>query len=176
MDGPTVAIIVSFLSFGVSAFALGWNVYRDVYLKAKLQLSFGLLIVQPDSTFPKPMWRYALFATNLGPGKIKLTQVYRRRRDYSIWKRIWQRITRRVRYGLVIHDRLPCALDMGETMDFSFAPEDCKWLARGDQIGIADSFGRIHWCNKKYMTKATREFEEKAWQREIRLPKQEKVK
>ena len=72
MDGPTVAIIVNFLSFGVSLFALGWNIYRDVYLKSRVRIGFGLYTIHHD-TFPKPQWRYSLSATNLGPGKVRLT-------------------------------------------------------------------------------------------------------
>jgi hypothetical protein len=166
MDGPTVAIIVSFLSFGVSAFALGWNVYRDVYLKARLRLVFGLYTIHHDM-FPKPIWRYSLSATNLGPGKIKLQTLALR--EYSIWKRI----TRRVKHAIVIHDskhpfggQLPCDLDVGEKMDLTFAPDDRKWLAEGEgftQIGICDSFGRTHWCNKWQMADAKKKFREKAW-------------
>jgi hypothetical protein len=159
---------VSFLSFGVSAFALGWNVYRDVYLKARLRLVFGLYTVHHDS-FPKPIWRYSFSATNLGPGKIKLTSLALR--DYSIWKRI----TRRVKHAIVIHDfkhplggRLPCDLDVGEKMDLTFAPEDCKWLGEDfTQIGINDSFGRTHWCNEQQMAEAKKKFHEKAWTRDL---------
>jgi hypothetical protein len=46
MDGPTLATIVCFLSFGVSAFALGGSIYRDVYLKSRLRLVFGFIDLQ----------------------------------------------------------------------------------------------------------------------------------
>jgi hypothetical protein len=137
-----VAIIVSFLSFGVSAFALGWNIYRDVYLKSRLHVVFGLYTIHHD-IFPKPQWRYSLSATNLGPGKVKLTTIALR--EYSLWKRI----RRTVSHAVVVHDskhpfggRLLCDLEVGEVMQFTLAPEDCKWLGEGyTQIGICDSFG-----------------------------------
>ena len=164
MDGPTVAIVVSFLSFGVSAFALGWNIYRDVYLKARLRMSFRLVTIHHD-TLSKPMWRYSLSATNLGPGKVKLQTVALR--EYSIWKRI----TRKVKHAIVIHDfkhpfggTLPCELEMGQGTDLTFAPDDCKWLGEEfTQIGINDSFGRTHWCNKKDILDAKKAFLEKKW-------------
>jgi hypothetical protein len=164
VDKATVAIIVSVLSACVSAFALGWNIYRDVYLKGRLRLVFGLYLIHHDS-LPEPIWRYSFSATNLGPGKVKLTTLALR--DYSIWKRI----TRSVTHAIVIHDSkhpfggpLPCDLDVGEKMDLTFAPDDCTWLGEGfTQIGINDSFGRTHWCNEKYMLDAKKTFLEKKW-------------
>jgi hypothetical protein len=163
-DGSTIAIIVSFLSLGVSAFALGWNIYRDVYLKARLRLSFRLMTVH-HPTFPQPIWRYILSTTNLGPGKVKLQTLALR--NYSLWKRI----TRKVQHAVVIHDfknplggQLPCDVDVGHGMDFSFPPDKCTWLGEDyTQIGIADSFGRMHWCNKEDITEAKKKFHEKAW-------------
>ena len=164
MDASTIAIFVSCLSLSVSGISLGWNIYRDVYLKARLRLVFGLYTIHHDA-FPNPLWRYSLSATNLGPGKVKLQTLALR--EYSIWKRI----TRRVKHAIVIHDskhpfggRLPCDLEVGERMDLTFAPEDCKWLGEGfTQIGINDSFGRTHWCNKEDMLDAKKAFLEKKW-------------
>jgi hypothetical protein len=77
-------------------------------------------------------------------------------------------------HAIVIHDfkhplggRLPCDLDVGEKMDLTFAPDDCTWLGQDfTQIGINDSFGRTHSCNKEYMADAKKKFQEKAWANE----------
>lgn len=60
--------------------------------------------------------------------------------------------------------RLPCDLEVGEKMDFTFAPEDCMWLAEGyTHIGINDSFATTHWCKKQQVADAKEKFHAKAW-------------
>jgi len=42
MDTAQAAILISICSAIVAAFSLGWNVYRDVVLKAKVMVTFAV--------------------------------------------------------------------------------------------------------------------------------------
>lgn len=44
-----IAVAISILSLVVAAFSVGWNVYRDVILKARLKVSVGVSVVAGDA-------------------------------------------------------------------------------------------------------------------------------
>lgn len=170
MARENFAILISFLSLAIAAVALGWNIYRDVYLRARLKVSFGLRTIHSPS-FSKPIWRFVLSVTNLGPGKVKIQMV--QLRDYSFWKRI----RRKCRQAVLIHDyshplggHLPYELEVGAGMDLTFPveppPDENSFLKDGfTHIGISDSFGRVHWSTRKDMEEARKAFESKKWER-----------
>lgn len=39
MNKDEIAILVSLISLGVAALALGWNIYRDIILKPRLRVT-----------------------------------------------------------------------------------------------------------------------------------------
>jgi len=166
MTASTIAILVSCLSLLISGISLGWNIYKDVYLRARVRTSFALMIIQHPTSL-KSLWRFSFFATNLGPGKVRLEVLILL--EWSIWKKI----TRSCRYESLRLDfkhplggTLPRDLDVGEQMALTFDPDDCKFLSEKHthtDIGIRDSFGRFHWCNKKDMVEAKKDFREKKW-------------
>lgn len=166
MDRQDVAILISCVSLAAAFFSLGWTVFRDVYLKARLHINFMLaVIVHP--TFTKPLWRYSFSVTNLGPGKVRLQGLFVQ--DYSILKKIMGV----VRYAHIVHDfqhplggQLPYDLDIGQKLDLSFSPGDCTFLGEGyTRLGIIDSFGRLHWCRKRDMAEAIKTFRERRWEK-----------
>ena len=85
MSKESIAILISIASILVASLSLGWNVYRDVILKAKLRVRFMVgLITHP--TFNKPLERLIISATNFGPGKIRCTMIFIK--NFSLWKKI----------------------------------------------------------------------------------------
>ena len=157
-----VALVISCLSFVVSGISLGWNIYKEVYLRARVRTSFKLMIVMSESY---RIWRFCFSATNLGPGKVKMET------PTAVKWSIWRKLRRNLEHIVIIYDykhplggTLPRALDVGESMQLTFKPEDCTFLAEDyTHIGITDSFGRTHWCNRKDMEDAVKDYREKRW-------------
>lgn len=162
MTQDSLAIIISSISILVAALALGWNIYRDIILKAKVKVKFMLGFIT-NPAMKKPLDRLILSATNFGPGKIRLTGLLLK--ESSPLKRI----TRKPKYGILIHDytdplsgQLPCDLEVGDGRDFLFkVKEDCFLAETWTHIGIRDSFGRIHWAPKKHVEEARESFKKK---------------
>src|SRR5206468_626278 len=68
-SGPLLAVVLSFFAVLISAFSLGWNVYRDVILKPRLKvrLSWTRLL---DTAGPRGSPFLQLSIVNHGPGDI----------------------------------------------------------------------------------------------------------
>ena len=67
--GPEISILISLCAFILSSFTLGWNIYRDVILKARLPVEFSATqTLQPGRPPGKPF--LCLSITNLGPGNV----------------------------------------------------------------------------------------------------------
>lgn len=153
MNKELLPIIISFASIVLASLSLGWNIYRDIILKAKLKVRFMVgFVTSPVSQ--KPLERLVISATNFGPGKIRGTMLFLK--ESSLWKKL----ARKTKYAALIHDytdrmsgNLPCELEIGEGRDFLLKFEkDCFLSEEWTHIGIKDSFGRIHWapkCNVK---------------------------
>ena len=75
MKQDNLAIIISSISIFIAALALGWNIYRDIILKAKVKVKFMLGFIT-NPAMKKPLDRLILSATNFGPGKIRLTGLF----------------------------------------------------------------------------------------------------
>lgn len=162
MSKETIAILISVASILVASLSLGWNIYRDIILKAKLKVRFVVgLITHPNLN--KPLERLIVSATNFGPGKIKCTMLFIKNSSLS------KIITRKTQLAVLIHDYtdplsgdFPCELDIGEGRDFLLKfSEDCFLSEDWTHIGIKDSFSRIHWAPKKNVTVAKKSYIEK---------------
>src|SRR5690606_7153341 len=70
------AVIISGLALVVSAFALGWNVYRDVILRARVRVHVAVvsLVTPGESTESVPRF-IRIEATNHGPGPVEITNI-----------------------------------------------------------------------------------------------------
>ncbi len=154
---PAIALCISLLSLFVSGANLGWNIYRELSLRARLRIKFQLSSIH-HPTFPEPHGRFTFSVTNFGPGKIKITMLHLR--DV----RLWRRLLRRCRYAALMHDyehplggKLPQDLEVGQGADITF-PRDVEFMRNGfTHIGIADSFGRLHWCKLSDMKQALKD-------------------
>ena len=160
MNKEELAIIISVLSLGVAALALGWNIYRDVILKPRLRVTVKKSSIaqegRPNST------HFMISAVNFGPGVIRLNII--RFMHSSLFKKIFKKW----KHGVLIHDytnplsgQLPSTLDIGEKIDLVF-PWDAECLCGRSptHIGIADSFGRTHWAPKKEVKKVIKQWKE----------------
>ncbi len=81
MSTATVAIIVSVISTGIALFSLGWNIYRDIVLKPRLKITFGVRELVTPGSNEKPEFVY-ISATNFGPGSTTATMVHTRKTSF----------------------------------------------------------------------------------------------
>ena len=155
-----IAVIISGLSLLISVFSLGWNVYRDVVLKARVKMQFSLSKLH-HPTFPKPIDSLILTATNMGPGKITFNMI--QLRVVAPW---WKRLFCRAKNAVMIPDyenplsgMLPVKLDVGEKIDLLLKyKKDCFLDKDYTHIGLLDSFGRVHWASASEVKEAREKF------------------
>ncbi len=153
MDSGSIAILISIASACIAAFSLGWNIYRDVILKARLKVTFSIKNIYMKGAPPGPDY-IGISATNHGPGPVILNTIALR--DSSLTKKL----RKKERFAALNHDyenplssKLPLKLEMGETADyFVNFDEECFAQNEFTQLGITDSFGRTHWAPKKSMS------------------------
>ncbi|MFH1033699.1 MAG: hypothetical protein V1806_04260 [Pseudomonadota bacterium] len=161
MTKDYAAIIVSSLSMLVASLSLGWNIYRDIILKAKLKVDFSPVIIAGGPLQGK-MERLSISATNHGPGKIKLTGIY------LAEKSLLKKATRKTKFAFLIYDymdplsgKLPCELEVGNEVNLFLSFEKCFLSMDWTHIGIKDSFGRIHWAPRRNIVKAKKTYRDK---------------
>lgn len=156
------AVAISTLSFLVAAISLGWNIYRDVVLKARLRMRFGPRIIITVGSDERPEY-LLLGATNHGPGSVKIQMVVLMRASW------WRHIFRRTGHAVLIHDytnplsgKLPSKLEVGEGIDLLFSYDaNCFLSGKWTHIGVTDSFGRTHWAPTQSVRDARAKFREK---------------
>ena len=134
------SLLLSILSLVISAFALGWNVYRDVILKprliVRLKLAWFLDIVNA-----RRCPTVTLSVLNRGPGKIccEFTAIE----------------TKKLFLMELIPDfshpecaKLPALLDPAQTIHLIIFME--RFIEQNPvKFGIRDSYGRCHWVPKR---------------------------
>ena len=154
---PVAALVISLIALFVSGANLGWSIYKELALRARIRIQVRFSVIDHQS-FAKPLHRVVVSVTNLGPGKVRLVMLDLRRVS------LWRRLTRRCLFGVLIYDyahplggKLPYSLDIGEGIDYTFSPEDSFLEGSYDQVGIRDSFGRVHWCSRAAVKEARKE-------------------
>ncbi|MFA1563338.1 hypothetical protein [Aliivibrio fischeri] len=152
-----LAIMISIGSAFISLFALGWNVYRDVVLKSRIQGSISLSKVY-HSDFESPTY-ISISVVNLGPNPIYLSSIYIAK--LSLFRVFGQRIARLFnrgnKYAHVMWDytneyssKLPVNLSVGEQATFLLeATDECCLSVDPSHVGVTDTFGRCHWVNNQ---------------------------
>jgi hypothetical protein len=150
MERVDLAILLSVASMIIAAFSLGWNVYRDVCLKAKVTVSFTLQSICHGGVTIHNL--VGIEATNHGPGPVKLMSIILRPPHRYF-------ILRPKTYTFLVHDytspysgSLPAELGVGDRINLfvkfdekCFLREDLAWL------GMTDTFGRTHRAPRKMM-------------------------
>jgi hypothetical protein len=154
MQQTDIAIAISLVSAFVAAISLGWNIYRDVILKPKVVVTLAIKNLISAGT-PKSPDMVGISAVNHGPGSIIINSITLK--ETSVWKRI----LRKEQHAFLVHDytnpysdKLPKKLDVGETLNL-FGPFDKECFSKHPftHLGLADSFGRVHWAKRKSMAR-----------------------
>ena len=150
-------LAISVLAFLVSAFSLGWNIYRDVVMKPKLRVTFGVRrMINADGHMGPPF--LSLSGTNLGPGQITCRMPTIKTKSSSLLRRLIMR----PQYAHLVHDhrnpfcsKLPLRLNMAEDFNLVFPYDaDCFLHARPTHVGVSDTFWRVHWAPRRELKEA----------------------
>jgi len=148
-------IALSTLSLGVAAFALGWNVYRDVLLKARLRV--GIATMGMFSGSEHQGWVLQLNGVNFGPGILTVASVYGRQTSP------WWRFPRKTELFYVMpgpyaqySNKLPSQLGVGEQVTLMLSPD--LYAQPWTSIGLQDTFGRTHWVPRSRFRSARRRY------------------
>lgn len=167
MDSGELAVWVSLFALVVSSISLGWNIYRDVALKARVRVT-----VQKSQIVQAPGRDYGHFLSiglvNLGPGNVTMSMIHFRKWNFlvstAIKLRVWgaaKHLLKSREQGVIMHDytnphsgRLPNTMEPGETMSL-FLPWDGNEnsiLAKSPtRMGVSDSYGRVHWASRSQL-------------------------
>jgi len=153
---PSTPIVISVLSLAIAAFALGWNVYRDVVLKAKLKVTVATMGVFAGSAHAG--WFLQLAGVNFGPGVLTVFSITARKSP-----RWWQWRQKPEYYYVMANnpasqygDQLPARLELGQQVRVALSTElyDQDWST----IGLQDTFGRTHWVKTASYSQVRRRF------------------
>ncbi|SRR6266540_5574756 len=156
------ALILSSASVTISAFAIGWNVYRDVIAKPHLKVRMNVgQIVGPG--IERKEVKVIVTCTNFGPGVIICNAL----RTITYKSGLFKRLLRRVEHhGLVMYDwpnpqagALPKKLEVGEKFDLLLPYTKDGFIGAGiSKIGIADTFGRTKWAPTEDLKSAVEQY------------------
>jgi hypothetical protein len=158
---PVIALCISLLALIASGFTLGWNIYRDVVMKPKLLVDFGIKnIIDRSEVSKHPL--LIISATNYGPGQVTCEMATIKKSS------LFRILLRRVQHFAVIQDytnplcfKLPNRMNMAEKINLVFPYDrDCFLEARPTHVGVTDSFGRVHWAPRKQVREALAQYEE----------------
>ena len=124
---------VSVLSLSVASLALGWNVYRDVVLRARVRVKFAVVSMVTPGIGTHGHY-LNITVTNHGPGQVKIDGISGRTSP------LWRTLLRRPQHFIILPDhtnplsgRLPTRLDVGETLNL-LLPHD-ELLSESVEIG-----------------------------------------
>jgi hypothetical protein len=152
---------VSLVSLLLSGIALGWNVYRDVILKARVRVGFAVVrIVSYGQTVGQGDQSLQISVTNHGPGPVKIEIIVGRVAP------LWRRVLRRVQHFVILIDhtnplnpKLPHKLEIGDTANLFLPHDDTSFLnGTATHIGVRDSFGRTLLAPRKDVDEAREQF------------------
>ena len=150
MTTAQIAIIISVISATIAGLSLGWNIYRDVILKAKVIIGISIVDIVEQGN-PDVQLSINIAATNHGPGPVKLSMIQVKN---SSW---WRWLFRQEEYGIVLQDqtnpvsgKLPHKLEVGDSIDILLPYDNDCFLSHGwSHVGLNDYFGRVHWAPSK---------------------------
>lgn len=151
MDTASLALLISIASAIIAAVSLGWNIYRDVALKANVRVRLATGKIRRIESTSDSSDYVTISATNHGPGSVTLTAIILR--NASLWKII----IRREDFLFLMYDyrnsysgTLPTTLAVGEGVTLLFDyDKNCFLKESFSRLGIKDSFGRTHWAPRK---------------------------
>jgi hypothetical protein len=155
MSLTIAALIISIFSVLVASLSLGWNIYRDVVIKPKVGVLFGVRILVSEKS-PNRKEYIVITATNFGPGSTTVSTICINNTSFI------NRLLKKSKYAIVMHDyenplsgQLPAKLEVGEKIDILLPyNKNCFLKEEWSNIGLNDYFGTVHWANKKQLIEA----------------------
>jgi hypothetical protein len=155
MSTAEFALLVSIFSVVIASLSLGWNIYRDVVLKARVDVSFAVVTLIDQSRRDRPQY-LNIKATNFGPGVVTLSTIVVKD------SRLWTRLMRQPRYAIITPDytnplsaKLPAKLEAGDKIELLLPYDKEAFLKeRFNRVGLSDYFGRIHWARIREFKRA----------------------
>jgi len=153
---------ISLLSLLLACIAVGWNVYRDVILKARVRVSFAVVrVLSVGQKVGQGKQYLRIGTTNHGPGPVKVETISGQNTP------LWRKLLRRPQFFVILHDltnplnpRLPHRLDVGDTLSLLLPyDQDCFLSGDATLIGVTDSFGRNHYAPRRHIREARAQFQ-----------------
>lgn len=158
MSLALMALLVSGLSVAVASLSLGWNIYRDVLARPRVNVRMGIrqVVECGESIDGYVVW---IRCVNIGPGKVTLELIVVRKRILACWGNGygWFGIIKFVASAITGGSTLPLTLDAGECADLILPLNRDTFLGSNySMLGIRDFHGRIHWAPSRDMRDARR--------------------
>ena len=159
METAEIALLIGSVSAVIASITLGWNIYRDIILKAKVKAMFTVVDSYGPSGKEGSYIRFTF--VNCGPGPVQLKGLHVK--DSSLKKQL----NRKVKWALVTQDdnnpysiSLPCWLTVGQDFDCLLPyDKDCLLVHKWSHAGAVDSFGRMHWAPSSHVQEAIKRYE-----------------
>ena len=147
-------LTLSIFSIGLACLALGWNIYRDIVLKPRVQTTIGVydVILEDGSTIGA---RIEVRATNFGPGEIVIHNLVASRR--RLLNRPFTVIIAETRKPGC--DSLPARKSVGDTVSVCVPYTGDSFLDQDFlRVGLVDTFSRFHWVTRKSLRQAKQQY------------------
>lgn len=146
---PIVALILSAMALAVSCISLGWNIARDLILKARLRVHVAIKTMFANGHQSPPL--VEVRGTNFGPGVLPCHMITGEHRTW--WGGLKDSF-------IILEDNnlTPTTPLNQRTLQVGESVSYCLWLTADSfllstppptRIGISDRFGRIHWAKRK---------------------------
>ncbi len=161
MGKEDISLLISIVAVCVAGLALGWNIYRDIILKAKIKVSLHIVTLI-QSNIPEGPQYIRISATNFGPGRVKIMNIHAMN---APWKK---RLLQTKQYGVITPDnenllsgKIPSWIEEGDKLDLLLPYTKICFLDQNfSHVGVSDFYGRSHWAPKQDVLEARRQWEE----------------
>lgn len=91
-------IVISAVSLALACLALGWNIYRDVILRARVEVWFGILQIFSPGIGAVGAEQLCITVTNHGPGPVMIQGIVGRTSPF------WRTVLRRPKHFVILND------------------------------------------------------------------------
>jgi hypothetical protein len=158
------ALIISLCSAAVSLAGFVWNIWsKFIYPKPVLRVHFSMMGFIGDGPWRDPFLNLSI--TNHGPIACTVTHVFIELNNPASKKKRRGLIKPLKDISISLQETdgpftgLPKKLEVGEEYALRFwAGENSFIQEEVDRVGIADTFGRDHWCTRQQVSKVQKEY------------------
>jgi hypothetical protein len=161
MSQEILTIILSVLAIFISAFNLGWNVYKDAIRRPRFVVSVSIKkIIQRGMPDEGPY--IIVEALNVGPIANRSLSVFVRKSWLSRKFRPGKHNNAFVYpdYSNRIATKAASKIEVGDQAIYVVPLDRDAFLKENfSQIGVSDGFGKIHWASKREMKQTRSQFE-----------------